>query len=144
MPKKIKDYREQEDVFYHAQARGDNTPGNRLGDLPSVMFRAPKHGDTWGPFKFNTKNFTLEFHRSSNHRDYNPYYIDLERCIDSSHMLDALFQMGNKVWLSTVNRGQLLEAVQDIMEPQAWLCSGGRDKTFDIRKYYRNKAKKKP
>jgi hypothetical protein len=89
----------------------------------------PVHGDTWGRFTFDREVFVLR------HTLYGRE-IDLEDCTSSARAMDWIFQISNKTWMSTEDRGQLLEALQDLLRPQANLCSFGRDRYFkNIREY---------
>jgi len=103
----------------------------------------PSDGDCWGPWKYHRDIFTLCYAPRDHHWGYE---IDLERCSTSAEMLDWIFQVSNKVeWC--VNRediGQLIQALQDLMCPQATLCSfGTNNKTLDVATYLRKHTESK-
>lgn len=104
-------------------------PVDELPDYP-----APQHGDTWGKWRYNAHNLTLEYGNG-----FNPYYLDLEECKNSAGLLDWIFQVCNKSWMTTDERGHLLEAIDDLLHPQANLCSFGVDRKFDVTAYLRGK-----
>jgi len=89
----------------------------------------PKHGDAWGDWWYNADNFTLEY------KSWQHYYVDLERCTTSAETMDWIFQIATKSWATPEVLGHLIQALDDVLEPQANLCSGGSNKTMDVRSY---------
>lgn len=79
-----------------------------------------KNGQTWGPWKFRLGNLTLTHVEQD-------YEIDLERCLSPGQVLDWIYQIYLKAWKGDDIR-HLLRAFQDILDPQASLCSGGSEK----------------
>jgi len=70
-------------------------------------------------------------------RNGNPerYYIPLTEITDSAHMLDWIFQLRMKSWMTNDIIGDLLSAFEEIFDPQGTLCGSGRDKKLDASKY---------
>jgi hypothetical protein len=90
-----------------------------------------KDGDEWGDFIFDRKNLCLT------HQNFD-YELDLEKFGSSSALLDMMFQISRKTWMTRGNRGYLLEALQELLDPQQNLCSFGGDKHFEgIAEYLR-------
>jgi hypothetical protein len=52
------------------------------------------------------------------------YEIDLERIADSASALDWIFQVAGKTWANARVTKDLLNALDDVIHPQANLCSG--------------------
>ncbi len=52
------------------------------------------------------------------------YEVDLERIGDSASVLDWIFQVAGKTWASARVTKDLLNALDDVIHPQANLCSG--------------------
>ena len=85
--------------------------------------------------RLNTKrklrwgNWMLKGNRTLEHRikgsTFVRYYIDLDRMQTSAECLDWIFQIHRKSWITDQDRADLLHAIQDIINPQAALCSGG-------------------
>ena len=75
---------------------------------------------TFQHWTYNKENFTLT------HRE-GCYEIDLETCIDSAEMLDWIFQLLHKAWMTDEAMAELLLLFDELLEPQANLCSWGRD-----------------
>jgi len=106
---------------------------------------APSDGDCWGPWKYHRTLFTLDYEPRDRHWRYQ---IDLEECTSSAQMLDWIFQVSNKVarCLSREDVGHLIQALQDLLWPQANLCSFGSDKRMDdpaeyLRKHTNSKSR---
>jgi hypothetical protein len=66
------------------------------------------------------------------------YEVDLERCLSSAEVLDWICQIAGKDWTddSTVANATLaglVRAINDVLNPQAHLCSSGQSKRLDPR-----------
>lgn len=82
---------------------------------------------TYGPWKFDPKNLTLT------HK--NGYEIDVESWTTSAEVLDWIFQIQSKSWNNAETMFTLIVAIEDIVNPQANLCSFGAEKgPIDVRK----------
>jgi hypothetical protein len=80
--------------------------------------------ERWGRWRFVRSNLTL-FHT-------NGYEIDLERINSCAEMLDWIFQLNHKndgVYGVDVVK-DLVEAFDDIFQPQSNCCSMGSEKEF--------------
>jgi hypothetical protein len=55
------------------------------------------------------------------------YPINLDRFTSSSQMLDMIMQVAHKNWATDKCLAGLVRALNDILNPQSMLCSGGRD-----------------
>jgi hypothetical protein len=53
---------------------------------------------------------------------------DVERFTSSAAVLDAIMQVAGKSWADDARLAGLVHALDDILHPQANLCSGGGDK----------------
>jgi hypothetical protein len=83
----------------------------------------------WGNWKLNHETPVLEYANFSlNGAGF--YEIDLDRMTSSAEMLDAIFQVAGKRWISNEDIGDLVRALDDLLDPQAHLCSNGKDKAF--------------
>lgn len=80
---------------------------------------------TWGRWTFNSTVLTLDF-------DNGQYEIDLERCNSSAEVLDWICQLQSKVWTTAEDIGNLVAAFDDLLRPQANLCSFGRDTKITV------------
>lgn len=56
------------------------------------------------------------------------YPIDLDRFVDSAHMLDIIMQVAGKAWATDECLAGLVRALDDLLHPQATLCSCGTNK----------------
>lgn len=76
-------------------------------------------GDSWGCWQLKLSNLTLE-------QTCRPwYYIDLERCRTSAAVLDWICQVAGKQWATNDVLADLVRALDDLLQPQATMCSGG-------------------
>jgi hypothetical protein len=106
------------------------------GTIP--VFKAevpyPVHGDRWGKWEFDAESLVLKYRESGR----NEYEIDLQSMTSSAEMIDWIFQLSMKTWVSRQEIGDLVRALDDLLRPQSNLCSGGKDKHFDPVKYMRD------
>jgi hypothetical protein len=58
------------------------------------------------------------------------YEVDLEQCLDSAQVLDWIFQAAGKTWGDDRTITGLVNALDDVLDPQAALCSWGKGKTI--------------
>lgn len=76
----------------------------------------------WGPWRLDTENcvlYPVEPYR---------YEIDLETCTTSAEVLDWICQIAGKTWADNATLAGLIRALDDILNPQSFLCSGGASK----------------
>jgi hypothetical protein len=123
------DYREKRDMAWKTfKGENDADLGMTLTDFLNFKQPLPAHGDTWGNWQYNAKTMVLT-HRPEN------YGIDLEECTSSAELSDKIFQLCNKVWMNPTEIGHMIQALNDLLRPQATLCSFGQDKKFDPRRH---------
>jgi hypothetical protein len=91
-----------------------------------------KDGSTWGDWHLDASTLSLVLDSEGHH-----YAIPLGKMTDSAHMLDRIFQLSKKSWVTNEIRGDLLRAFHDLFNPQATLCSGGHDKKLDAKAHLR-------
>jgi hypothetical protein len=75
---------------------------------------------TWGRWLLCTDTLELVYEERPGRAKY---FIDLERMNTSAAMLDWIFQLCRKRWVTPTDAGNLVRALQDIFNPQARLCS---------------------
>jgi hypothetical protein len=56
------------------------------------------------------------------------YPVDLERLTTSAEVLDLICQVANKSWANDACVAGLVHLLNDLLHPQAYLCSKGRDR----------------
>jgi hypothetical protein len=95
--------------------------------------RRPKHGAKWGKWRYDAKVLTLT-HEGMD------YEIDLEECGTCAEVLDWIFQIAGKArppWTRD-DIVDLIDALNDILDPQATLCGSGKDQgRLDVAKRLR-------
>jgi transposase len=62
------------------------------------------------------------------HRAFPGYQVDVARMTTSAATLDIIFQTTAKTRYSRQDAGDLIEAIRVIVNPQATLCSWGRER----------------
>ena len=94
------------------------------------MLKHAKNGMTWGDWTLDTHDsvLVLDTHIEGMRHQYE---IELQKITDSAHMLDWIFQLRRKTWVTNDVMGDLLSAFQDIFQPQTYLCGAGHDKKLD-------------
>ena len=70
------------------------------------------------------------------------YEIDLEDCNTSGQILDWICQVSQKTWCTPADAGQLVQALNDLLDPQAHVCGCGGEKRFDARTWLKQKRRK--
>jgi hypothetical protein len=89
-----------------------------------------KNGTTWGDWTLETGDSVLVLDTKIEGMRHH-YEIELWKITDSAHMLDWIFQLRMKTWVTNDVMGDLLSAFQDIFRPQTFLCGAGHDKKLD-------------
>jgi hypothetical protein len=89
-----------------------------------------KNGTTWGDWTLDTPDSVLVLDTKIEGMRHH-YEIELWKISDSAHMLDWIFQIRMKTWVTNDVMGDLLSAFQDIFRPQTFLCGAGHDKKLD-------------
>lgn len=96
-----------------------------LADIPSKRLIFPT-GTQWGAWTLHA-NYTLTHSVG--------YEIDLEQFDTSAEMLDTIFQVTQKTWCTAQDAKDFLEAIRDLFNPQATLCSFGVDRKFNASRH---------
>jgi hypothetical protein len=92
----------------------------------------------WGKWKYRSDNLTLEYEEKPGRPTYP---IDLEELTDPAKTLDMIMQVTNKVWATTADLGNLTRALNDLLAPQATLCSFGSAKRIrSVRKVLQSRG----
>ena len=98
-----------------------------------------REGDSWG-------NWTLEITGDvpwlALKAKEGSYEIDLHRIDGSAEMLDWIFQLRMKAWVTNDIIGDLTSAFQDIFRPQSTLCGAGIDKKLDAKTFLEKRIKR--
>ncbi len=58
------------------------------------------------------------------------YEVDLELCLTSAEVLDLIMQIAGKTWGTDAVIAGLVRAIDDVLHPQANLCSMGMSKSL--------------
>jgi hypothetical protein len=77
---------------------------------------------SWGPWTYDPKSLTLNL--GADHQAAR-YYVDLEECRTSAATMDRIFQIAGKTWATPEVMHGLITAIDDLLDPQATLCSWG-------------------
>jgi hypothetical protein len=87
---------------------------------------------TYGPWKFDARKLTLTHIKED-------YEVNVTDMTNSAKMLDWIFQVSNKAWCSREDAGHLLDALDNLLDPQANLCSFGENKPFNPTQHLKKK-----
>jgi len=89
----------------------------------------------WGRWRYDPTTHCLhirKLYRTATHS----YEVDLDRCDTGSKLLDWIYQVKNKNWISPDDISSLVYAVEDILgSVQGTLCSGGINHEFNTSVY---------
>jgi hypothetical protein len=97
----------------------------------SASAHSPSHGQRWGAWRLNLRTLELEYVSDAQSNSI-MYAIDLERCQTPAQLLDWIFQLHAKTWLSAKDAADLLAALDAVLYPQRNLCPGGLPRTLDV------------
>lgn len=81
----------------------------------------------WNGWQLDAATFELSY---SDPSEGNEYSVDLERFCNSAQVLDVILQVAAKRWATDQCLAGLIRGINDVMQPQANLCTGGVDKTI--------------
>jgi hypothetical protein len=74
---------------------------------------------TFGGWTFYRDNLTLYYKPED-------YEVDLERCRTTGEVLDWIAQVQGKAWATPQVVGELVQALCELLDPQATMCSMGK------------------
>jgi hypothetical protein len=88
----------------------------------------------WGNWRLDTGSLELV-------HETDEYRIDLERMNSAAQMLDWIFQINKKPREAypAQDLADLLQALQDILDPRTNLCDGGASKRLDATAYLKQR-----
>ncbi|SFQ26564.1 hypothetical protein [Amycolatopsis rubida] len=87
----------------------------------------PRGDRDWGPWRLDPETLVL-FCEDDAHPS--GYEVDLELCLTSAQVLDWIMQVEMKTWADDAVVAGLVRALNDVLRPQATLCSSGISKTL--------------
>jgi hypothetical protein len=105
-------------------------PASPADPEPAVVTR-----EGWGPWKLvldrsDLRPFDLD---CAPGQPLSSYPIDLLTCKDSAEVLDWICQVAGRCWGNDAKLAGLVRALNDILQPQANLCSEGKPKRLSDR-----------
>jgi hypothetical protein len=83
--------------------------------------------ENWGGWQLDKKALELSYPA---YPGGGTYPVDLERFTSSAEVLNTIIQVAGKRWATDTCLAGLVHALDDLLQPQAMLCSGGGDKRF--------------
>lgn len=98
--------------------------GIRLVSASELAHGATVGSRSWGPWRLDRRTrvlYPVEPYR---------YEVDLDRCRTSAEVLDWICQVAGKGWADDATLAGLVRALDDVLYPQANLCSSGQSKTL--------------
>lgn len=117
----------------------DNEVGFELIRMSDIPMRARWDPSKWNGWKLR-KGGGLEYPAY----DGGVYPIDICGCTSSAGVLDKICQVSHKIWADDACLAGLVRALDEILNSQANLCSGGQDKRMtraDIQGRIKRKSK---
>ena len=89
----------------------------------------------WGRWQYNPSSHCLEIVKQKGGHKFT-YEVDLNRCNTGAKLLDWIYQVQGKNWISPDDVADLVYAVDDILDVvQSKLCSGGENMEFNVNHY---------
>ena len=78
-------------------------------------------------------NWRIDVARSVLVHEKSGHEVDLLEMNRSAQMLNGIFQVAAKDWVTDADLGNLVQALGYVFDPKATLCSGGQDQRFNAR-----------
>ena len=92
----------------------------------------------WGNWTFKPGNLVLSY----DDPDTGIWYeVDLERCRNAGEVLDWIFQLLHKSWITAEDMICFLRALDNLLTPQANICPCGNNFTIDPASLLQSKIK---
>jgi hypothetical protein len=87
--------------------------------------------ERYGRWRYDAERIVLVYVGDEGRDEYE---VDPEECTTSAETLDRIAQVSKKTWASREDVGYLVQALDDLLDFQANLCSFGDDKRItDVR-----------
>ncbi|MFC1861503.1 hypothetical protein ACFLYL_04460 [Chloroflexota bacterium] len=99
-----------------------------------TIFKAKIQKNKWGRWKYNHGTHCLEVVKLLGGHKFR-YEVDLNRYNTGAKLLDWIYQVQGKNWISPDDVADLVYSLDDIVNVQSELCSGGENLKFDFNKY---------
>jgi hypothetical protein len=98
-----------------------------MDDLNDIIqdIGGPIRKTQWGNWKLDRTAQTLDHAVES-------YFVPLGDMRSAAAMLDWIFQLQQKTWVTPQDISDFLEALDDIFHPQHTMCGGGVERPFDV------------
>jgi hypothetical protein len=97
-----------------------------MTDNTTPLHATDTHRSDWGPWYLDAELRVL--YPAGRDR----YEVDLDRCLTSAQLLDCVCQVAGKRWADDATLAGLVRALNDVLKPQANLCSFGQAKRVGI------------
>lgn len=81
----------------------------------------------WGDWSLDTNTRQLVY----NDDEGNNYEVNVDEFTSSAPVLDWIFQLQGKTWMTPQGMGDMLAAIDGIFHVQSSFCSGGQDHKID-------------
>lgn len=101
-----------------------------LADLHDNHMSEKLNKPVWGKWTYDYDTECLCYNLCGKDDDYHFSLGNIKR---SSQILDWIFQLNNKIWMSSQDMKDLIEALDFLLHPQAAYCSFGQDKICEAK-----------
>lgn len=117
---------------------------SRFGAVRGDELFALTDAADWGPWRLYPSTLVL-VHIDAD--GYEGYEVDLEDCLTPGEVCDWIFQIAGKGWADDRTVAGLVRVLDEVLEPQANLCSFGGSKAMPpdmLRDLVRAAARRRP
>lgn len=104
-----------------------------LADVKTLgeLLAEPDRRSDWGPWQLDADTPALYIPRTPEPGD-DLYWLPLDSCVTSAAVLDWIFQVNAKTWATVEIRAGLLNALDDVLDPQSTICSFGQGSALPV------------
>jgi hypothetical protein len=90
----------------------------------------------WGVWQLERSSWTL-LHTRDDHR----FQVELGNINTTGQMLDSIFEVSQKSWVTREDVGHLVAALDEIFDPRQNFCPGGATRAIKARELLRERFK---
>jgi hypothetical protein len=89
----------------------------------------------WGVWRLEKSNSTLCHARRSS------FYVELDTITTTGQMLDSIFEVSQKSWVTREDVGNLVDALDALFDPRQNFCPGGASRAINATELLRQRVK---
>ena len=74
-------------------------------------------------------------------REDPPFHVELESITTTGQMLDSIFEVSQKSWVTREDVGNLVDALDALFDPRQNFCPGGASRAINATEFLRQRVR---